>query len=191
MAMSELSPTKSGTEPEREAPKAPRAVSPAAARAPRRGRSPGERAPEGTQWAARAGPGSLRRLGGQWHRSRLLVRAVMRDRRAAAYSAPLLRHHHGGAVADPGEQVGDVLVVHADAAIGHEAADRAWLVGAVDGVFAARQGHCRDAHGIMRGAAGNHRRQIRLVAADVCRRRPRRIDVFAVDVRSPGPLLAQ
>jgi hypothetical protein len=33
MAMSELSPTKSGTEPEREAPNAPRVLSPAAARA--------------------------------------------------------------------------------------------------------------------------------------------------------------
>jgi hypothetical protein len=33
MAMSELSPTKSGTEPEREAPKAPRALPPAAERA--------------------------------------------------------------------------------------------------------------------------------------------------------------
>jgi hypothetical protein len=33
MAMSELSPTKSGTEPEREAPKAPRALTPAAQRA--------------------------------------------------------------------------------------------------------------------------------------------------------------
>jgi hypothetical protein len=33
MAMSELSPTKSGTEPEREAPKAPRTLTPAAQRA--------------------------------------------------------------------------------------------------------------------------------------------------------------
>jgi hypothetical protein len=33
MAMSELSPTKSGTEPEREAPKVPRALTPAAQRA--------------------------------------------------------------------------------------------------------------------------------------------------------------
>ena len=46
---------------------------------------------------------------------------------------------HRRADADAAVQIGDVLVVHPDAAVGDEAADRARIVGAVDGVFAARQ----------------------------------------------------
>jgi hypothetical protein len=52
--------------------------------------------------------------------------------------AALVRHHHRRVVVDTAVKVGDVFVVHADAAIGHKAADRFRPVGAVDSVFAAR-----------------------------------------------------
>ena len=65
--------------------------------------------------------------------------------------------------ADAAIEVGHVLVVHAEAAVGDKAADRARRVGAVDGVFAAAQGERRRAHGIARRAAGNHVRQPRIV----------------------------
>ena len=45
-------------------------------------------------------------------------------------------------------KIRDVFVEHADAAVGHEAADRIRRVGAVDGVLAAGNGHRRDAHGV-------------------------------------------
>ena len=57
---------------------------------------------------------------------------------------------HRGADGDTVIQIGDILVVHADAAVGHEAADRIRLVGAVDGVIAARQRHRGNAHRIGR-----------------------------------------
>src|ERR1700728_2985914 len=49
----------------------------------------------------------------------------------------LARHHHARADADAIVQIGDVGVMHADAAVRHEFADRAFIVGAVDGVLAA------------------------------------------------------
>src|SRR6185437_9250500 len=84
----------------------------------------------------------------------------------------------------------DIVIEHADAAVGYETADRARHVGAVDGVFAAGQRHRRDAHRVAWRAAGNHIRDIRLVALDFARRRPGRVTVFAVDRGGAGPLLA-
>ena len=81
-------------------------------------------------------------------------------------------------------------IQHADAAIGDETADRARHVGAVDGVFAAGQRHRRDAHRIVRRAAGNHVGHERLVVLDFRGRRPGRIAVLAVDPGGAGPLLA-
>ena len=63
----------------------------------------------------------------------------------------LPRHHYARADAHPAVQIHNVLVVHADAAVGDEAADRARRIGAVDGVFtAAGERHRRGAHWIMR-----------------------------------------
>ena len=98
------------------------------------------------------------------------------------------RHDHRRADADAIEQIGDVLVVHADAAIGDEAADRARIVGAVDGVVAAGQRQRRDAHRIVRRAAGDDLRHVAgVLALDVGRRRPRRADVLAVDDGAARP----
>ena len=61
----------------------------------------------------------------------------------------------------------------------------------MDGVFSAaaeRQGG--RSHGIARASARNHIRQRGLVALDLGRRRPRRAQLLAVDVRRAGPLLA-
>ncbi len=49
------------------------------------------------------------------------------------------RDDDGRADADAAVEIDHILIVHADAAVGDEAADRARRVGAVDGVFAARQ----------------------------------------------------
>ena len=73
----------------------------------------------------------------------LRARMQKRPRRARAQAerkvrrAALSRHHHLGADRDAPVEVEDVAVVHADAAVRHGAADRAGLIGAVDGVFAA------------------------------------------------------
>src|SRR6266700_1880219 len=102
----------------------------------------------------------------------------------------LPRDHHGGAHAHATEQVGDVLVVHADAAVGHEPADGARHVGAVNGVFGAGERHGGDTHRILRRPARDHAWQRRLVALDLRRRRPVRPEVFAVDPGGALPLLA-
>src|ERR1700720_1001125 len=54
------------------------------------------------------------------------------EKEARAATLRLPRHHHGSSHAHALEQVGDVLVVHADAAIGYETPDGARHVGAVD-----------------------------------------------------------
>jgi hypothetical protein len=61
----------------------------------------------------------------------------------------LAHHHHLGAVIGPFEQVGNVLVVHTNAAMGHEATDRCRIVCAMDGVFGAGESHGGDAHRIV------------------------------------------
>src|ERR1700722_1732603 len=62
----------------------------------------------------------------------------------------LLYDDHRGEVADACVKVGDVRVVHADAAMGHVAAHRTRLVGAVNSVLAAVQRQRRHPHGILR-----------------------------------------
>src|SRR5262249_5857239 len=91
----------------------------------------------------------------------------------ARISRRLSCHHHRCADADPRKEIADVLVVHADAAVGHEVADRARLVGAVDRVFAAGEGERGDAHRVARAAARDAAGQARLVALDPRRRGPR------------------
>jgi endonuclease YncB( thermonuclease family) len=59
-------------------------------------------------------------------------------------------HDHRRADANSVEQVGDVAVVHADATVRNVAADRAGAIGAVDRVFAAREGEGRSAHRVAR-----------------------------------------
>src|SRR6185369_1851816 len=87
-------------------------------------------------------------------------------------------------------EIRDIVVEHADAAIGHEAADRARHVGAVNGVFAAGQRHRGDAHGVARRAAGNDIGHVWFVALHFTRRRPCRVEVLALDRGGAGPLLA-
>src|SRR4051795_9502336 len=48
-------------------------------------------------------------------------------------------HHDSGAPAHAIVEIENIRVVHADAAVGHEAADRARLIGAMDGVFPTAQ----------------------------------------------------
>ena len=60
----------------------------------------------------------------------------------------------------------------------------------MDGIFAAGQGHRRDAHRVARRTAGNNVGHVRLVVLDFLRRRPGRIAVFAVDPGGTRPLLA-
>src|SRR5262249_40289575 len=90
---------------------------------------------------------------------------------------------------DAAVQVHDVPVVHADAARGHQAADRARVVGAVDGEFAVGQHQRRGAHRISRRAALDIEVR-RAIAAQRHRRLLRRLDVFAGDACGAEPLLA-
>src|SRR5262249_59177766 len=69
------------------------------------------------------------------------------------------RNHHARADADAAIQVHNVCVIHADAAVRHESADRARRIGAVDRIFTAGQRHGRRSHRVMRGAACNDARQ--------------------------------
>ena len=81
--------------------------------------------------------------------------------------------------------------MHANAAVGDEAADRARVIGAVNRVFptaAERQGG--RPHGIARAAAWNDIRQRGLIVLDLGRRRPCRAQLLACDEGRPGPLLA-
>src|SRR3981189_2379979 len=90
-------------------------------------------------------------------------------------------HHDSGPPAYAAITVQDVRVEHGDAAVGHEAADRAGLIGAMDGVFPAAQGHRRRAHGIARDAARNNVRPRRLVPLDLRGRSPGRLEVAPAD----------
>src|SRR5262249_60193336 len=90
---------------------------------------------------------------------------------------------------DAAVQIHDVPVVHADAARGHQAADRARIVGAVDSEFVVDQHQRRGAHRISRRASLDIEIR-RALTAERRRRLPRRPDVFAGDPRSAEPLLA-
>src|SRR6516165_6901702 len=100
------------------------------------------------------------------------------------------RNYHARADADAAIEVHNVCVIHADAAVRHESADGAWRIGAVDRIFTAGQRHGRRSHRVMRGAAWNDARQRAVVAPDRCWRRPRRLDVLAIDNCRAGPLHA-
>src|SRR6266480_2166198 len=76
----------------------------------------------------------------------------------------LAGHNHSGAPADAVVEIEHVRIVHANAAVGDEAADRARIIGAVNRVFptaAERQGG--RPHGIARAAAWNDIRQRGLI----------------------------
>src|SRR2546429_8859501 len=84
-----------------------------------------------------------------------------------------------------------VSIVQVNPAVGDEAADRARVVGPVDGVFAAaaeRQGS--RSHRIAGSSAWNHIRQRRLVAFDLGGRRPCRGPLLAGDEGGAGPLFS-
>src|SRR5262249_32774305 len=80
------------------------------------------------------------------------------------------RHDDGRADGNALVEIGNIVVQHADAAIGDEAADRTRHVGAVDGIFAAGERHGGDAHRIARRTSGDHVGHLRLVALDFLRR---------------------
>src|SRR5450755_886430 len=61
-------------------------------------------------------------------------------RRTARAARPSPLDDHRRADIDPAIELADVAIVHADTAVRDEAADRARIVGAVNGIFAAAQG---------------------------------------------------
>src|SRR5262249_4067011 len=80
-------------------------------------------------------------------------------------------HDDGRSPTDAVIEIEHVRIVHANAAVGDEAADRAWVVGAVNGVFpAAAERHGGGPHGIAPASAWNHVRQRGFVALDLGRR---------------------
>ncbi len=78
------------------------------------------------------------------------------------------RNHDARADADAAVELHDVFVIHANATVRHETADRARRIGAVDGIFTAGQRHGRRSHRVMGGAAWNDARQRPVVAANRC-----------------------
>ena len=145
---------------------------PAAAAAPRLAarRAPGPR--PGLAPAAAQGSGTTgRRRGGSGRCSR---------RRAAGH------HHDAGADLDALEQVGDVLVQHADAARGDELADGRGLVGAVDAVHGRAEIHGARTERIT-GAAGHEARQVGLALDHFGRRMPVRPLGLLGDLLHAGP----
>src|SRR6516162_2865910 len=126
--------------------------------------------------------------------SRIML-GFSRHSASAAYSVrrnrqALPRHDHRRAEADPSVKVEDVGIVHADAAAGHEAADRARVVGAVNGILAGAQRQRGGAHGIAPAAARNDIGKVRPVVLDLRGRRPCRAQILAADNGRPRPLLA-
>src|SRR5579871_5110906 len=101
-----------------------------------------------------------------------------------------MQHHHGRAGRHTSEQLEHVFIVHADAAVRDEAADRGAIVGAMDGIFAATQPHRRGPHRIIWCAPGNDIRQPWIFALDIRRWRPGRLDILALDIRAAGPRLS-
>src|SRR5437763_1225737 len=71
----------------------------------------------------------------------------------------LPRHHHAGADPDALVEIEHIGVVHADAAVGDEPADRTRHIGAVNRVLAAIERHGGLAHRVPRAAARDHLRQ--------------------------------
>src|SRR5215468_3921151 len=110
-----------------------------------------------------------------------------RRRRAARLQRRVLRQHHDfGADIDAAEEIGDVLVGHADAARRDELADRGGIVGAVDAVFARTEIHGAGAERIA-GTAGDEARQIGLARDHLRRRIPVRPLRLAADRLYAGP----
>src|ERR1019366_1440928 len=102
------------------------------------------------------------------------------DSTRAITSSP--QHAESRAETDLLVQIQNILIVHADASMGHEPADRAGIVGPMDCVFAAAaQGHRRGPHRVARTAARDDSRQPGIVPSNRGRRRPSRLDVFSVD----------
>ena len=104
----------------------------------------------------------------------------------AAGGGPPGKHHHAGADLDAVEQVGDILVQHADAARGDELADRRGLVGAMDPIDGGTEIHRARAQRIA-GAAGHEARQIGLAFDHLRRRMPIRPLGLAGDLLHAGP----
>src|SRR3954465_7621924 len=95
---------------------------------------------------------------------------------------PLACHHDRGADADPVKQVNDVLVVHANAAIRGKGADRGRLIGAVNGILTARQGHRARTPRIVWRPTGDYVGQLRVVGPDLVGGRPGGLDILAADL---------
>jgi hypothetical protein len=96
------------------------------------------------------------------------------DRRADAYAA---------------EEIFDVFIVHADAAVGGGGADRTpHACGrAVDGNFRTSKGNCRRPHGIVRRSARNDMSELRVIPAHDPGRLPSGADIFPLHVGFAEP----
>src|ERR1700719_1261118 len=84
-------------------------------------------------------------------------------------------------------EIEDVAIMHADAAEGYESADRARVVGAMDGVLIDIERHCCCAHGIFWAATGDVIGRPWLLALERSRRRPRRTEEFSPDGAGTRP----
>ena len=96
------------------------------------------------------------------------------------------QHNDGGSNGDTAVKVFDVLVGQTNAAEGHEAADRRWLIGAVDPILGVAEIHraCAERVGF---AAGHKARQVRLTLDHLLGRQPVRLLFHAADVSSITP----
>jgi len=111
-------------------------------------------------------PSSNKTEARRFAKSRLqTIRLPCHFSRLAARAYPQLLDHNARADADPIVEIHDVIVVHADAAVGDKVADRARLVRTMNGILAAGKRHRRIAHRVTGRTASDHLRQVRFVAS--------------------------
>src|SRR5438874_968978 len=79
---------------------------------------------------------------------------------AVATSGSSAGHHDRRSHVDALKKIHHILIVHADAARGYEAADRVWPICSMDRIFAARQRQGSNPHRIARRSSGNHPRNV-------------------------------
>ena len=125
------------------------------------------------------------------YRQKKSAEITLRARRPNGFSV-LGDRHDRGADLDAVVEVDDVLVQHADAAVGGGGADRFAHLHrrAVDGDLIELQGQRPLAHRVIRRAARDELRQLGMIARDDRRRRPVGADELALDVGLAAPRLA-
>src|SRR3954453_13842890 len=98
-------------------------------------------------------------------------------------------YDNGRSHTHPPEQVEDVLVVHANAAVRGKGPDRGRLVGAVNGIFTPEQRQSPGTHWIAGRPARDHGWPCGVIGPDFRGRCPGGIDVLALHPRPALPLL--